>query len=52
MALLFSVAMLVWSNGGAAHTFSELSKILRDGGFSDVSHHTMGDNPSSWVVGR
>jgi 2-polyprenyl-3-methyl-5-hydroxy-6-metoxy-1,4-benzoquinol methylase len=52
MALLFSVAMLVWSNGGAAYTFSELAKILRDGGFSDVSHHTMGDNPSSWVVGR
>jgi 2-polyprenyl-3-methyl-5-hydroxy-6-metoxy-1,4-benzoquinol methylase len=52
MALLFSVAMLVWSNGGAAYTFSELAKILRDAGFSDVSHHTMGDNPSSWVVGR
>jgi len=52
MALLFSVAMLVWSNGGAAYTFSELAGILREGGFSDVSHHKFDGNPSSWVVGR
>jgi 2-polyprenyl-3-methyl-5-hydroxy-6-metoxy-1,4-benzoquinol methylase len=52
MALFFSVTMLLWSNGGAAYTFSELAKILRDGGFSEVSHHTMGHNPSSWVVAR
>ncbi|HVW29775.1 MAG TPA: methyltransferase [Polyangiaceae bacterium] len=52
MPLLFSVAMLLWSTGGAAYTFSELSKILRDGGFAEVTHHAMGDNPSSWVVAR
>ena len=52
MPLLFSVAMLVWTNGGKAYTFTELQRILRDGGFTQVTHHTLGANPSSWIVAR
>ncbi len=52
VALLFAVAMLVWSDEGNAYTFSELKGMLEEADFGTVTHQTMGDNPSSWVIGR
>ncbi|MGI9658710.1 MAG: methyltransferase [Gaiellaceae bacterium] len=51
-ALLFAVAMLVWTDEGDAYTLSELESLLAKGGLPDVSHHVAPGDPASWLIAR
>jgi ubiquinone/menaquinone biosynthesis C-methylase UbiE len=49
--LLFSLVMLVWTEGGHAYSFGEMRRLLTANGFRDVRFH-LPDAPGQFVTAR
>jgi len=48
----FSMTMLTTTASGDAYTFSELSAMYKEGGFSDITAHPIPMSPHTIVLGR
>ncbi len=51
-AAVFSVHMLVMTRGGCCYSVGELSRWLKEAGFTDCRHFPVGSGPTSLLVAR